>query len=224
LAKHIALGKKVGVIDLTLGQLGSRGTTALRLKESAAAAKILGLTLRENMGLEDGFFLNDAETRLKVIQLLRKYRPKIVLCNAPFDRHPDHGRAAQLISDACFYSGLSKIESQDSGQIQTAFRPHALYHYIQDEDIKPDFVIDVSPYMSKKMEAIAAFSSQFFVKSSTQNPNNTDEPTTLISTKEFLDFIEGRARHFGRMIFKEFGEGFVAQRPIEVGDLLKIID
>lgn len=216
LSRHLALGHKVGVIDLTLGQLSSRGNIELRKQETADASKILGLNLRENLELEDGFFVNDAATRLKVIQVLRKYRPKVVLCNAPEDRHPDHGRAAKLVSEACFYSGLIKIETKEQdGKPQIAARPEAVYHYIQDDDIKPDFVIDISPYMETKLKAIQAFSSQFF------NPNSK-EPLTPIASKEFLGFIEGRARHFGRMIFKEFGEGFIAQRPIQVKDILAI--
>ena len=216
LIRHLALGQKVGVIDLTLGQLSSNGNINLRKKEATDAAGILGLHLRENLELEDGFFVNDAATRLKVIKILRKYRPKVVLCNAPQDRHPDHGRAAKLVAEACFYSGLIKIETKDQeGKPQMAARPEAVYHYIQDDDIKPDFVVDISPYMEDKLKAIRAFSSQFF----NQESNNLMTP---IASKEFLDFIEGRARHFGRMIFKEFGEGFLAQRPIQVKDILAI--
>lgn len=216
LLKHRAMGYKIGIIDLTLGQLSSRGNLTLRALETQEASKILGLDVRENLNLEDGFFINDAQTRLKVIEKIRLYRPKIVLCNAPHDRHPDHGRAAQLVSEACFYSGLTKIESFLNQQFQTAYRPQFVYHYIQDEDIKPNFVVDISDFMPDKMRSIRAFSSQFF----SENENKNSDPITPIATKEFLEFIEGRAKHFGRMIFSAFGEGFITQRPIEVKDLL----
>lgn len=210
LAKHISFGKKVVVVDLTLGQLSSRGTISLRQEEAQKASKILGLTDRVNLGLADGFFENNAETRLFVIEQIRKFRPKIVLAPALHDRHPDHARAAQLVADACFYSGLHKIETQLEGKEQSHFRPQSVYFCIQDEDIKPHFVIDISAFMDKKMAAILAFKSQFY------SPQDEQTHQTPISSADFLHFIEGRNRHFGRMIFKSFGEGFLVQRPIEI--------
>jgi len=160
--KHINNGKSVGILDLTEGELGSRGSAEIRLKEAEASAKILGVTVRENLGFADGFFANDKEHQLEVVKMLRKYQPQIVFANAPLDRHPDHGRASQLVSEACFYSGLVKVETEVDGSKQDPWRPRAVYHYIQDRHIKPDFVVDVSNFMDKKFEAIQAFSSQFY--------------------------------------------------------------
>ena len=190
LLKHIKQGYKVGILDLTQGQLGTRGTPELRLKEAENSAKILGVHMRENLGMEDGFFMNDFAHQKPIIEVIRQYQPETVLANAINDRHPDHGRAAKLIADACFYSGLRKIETHKDGKLQEAWRPKSVYHYIQDYYIQPDFIVDITPYFEKKKEAILAFSSQFY------NPANKNEPETPISSKDFFDFVEARARNF----------------------------
>lgn len=215
LIKHIAHGKKVGIVDLTQGQLGSRGTPAIRLKEAEDAAKIMGLAFRENLGMEDGWFRNDKEHIIKVIPMLRKYRPDIVLANAVEDRHPDHGRAASLISEACFFSGLVRIETELDGKSQEAWKPRLLLHYIQDRGVCPDLVVDITSSMDSKMEAILAYRSQFY------NPES-NEVDTPISSKEFLDYLMGRAREMGRYIGVEFGEGFTMDRPVGVDDLTSL--
>ena len=163
--KHIALGKTVGILDLTLGELGTRGNSELRTKEALNAAKLLGVSFRKQLSLKDGFFENNQSNLIPIIEIIRETKPEIVLANAVLDRHPDHGRAAKLTADACFYSGLSKIETVINKQQQIPWRPKALYHYIQDNFIQPDFVIDITPHMEKKMESIMAYSSQFFVLS-----------------------------------------------------------
>jgi bacillithiol biosynthesis deacetylase BshB1 len=216
LIKHINSGKKVGVIDLTEGQLGSRGSIAKRYEEAAKASKIIGLSVRENLGMEDGWFRSDEESIHKVIKMIRKYRPEIVLANAISDRHPDHGRAAKLVAEACFYSGLVKVESADGGEKQEPWRPQALYHYIQDYHIEPDFVIDVTDQWDKKIEAIMAFSSQFY------NPESKEKETP-ISSKSFLDFLSARARNIGRPINAEYAEGFTRTRYLGVRDLFDLL-
>jgi bacillithiol biosynthesis deacetylase BshB1 len=213
--KHIKQGKKVGVIDLTEGQLGSRGSIEQRYKEAAKAAKIQGLSIRENLGMEDGWFRNDKDAQDKVIEMIRKYKPEIVLANAISDRHPDHGRGANLVAEACFYSGLLKVETFHKGTKQEAWRPRALYHYIQDYHIEPDFVIDVSDYWDQKIEAVLAFSSQFY------NPES-NEKETPISSKSFMDFLSARARTIGRPIQAEYGEGFTCTRYMGVNDLFDL--
>ncbi len=215
LLKHMAAGYTVAIVDLTSGELGTRGTGELRLVEAANSAKILGITFRDNLGLEDGFFVNDKISLYKIIEKIRQYQPKIVMCNAVSDRHPDHGRASKLVSDACFYSGLSKIETAFNKEIQPAHRPKAVYHYIQDRQLQPDLVVDITPYMNKKLEAIMAFSSQFF------DPNST-EPITPISSPEFIETVKGKNRTFGRDIQVEFAEGFNVERTIGVEDLLSL--
>lgn len=215
LIKHVKNGKKVGVVDLTEGQLGSRGSIAQRYKEAEKAMKITGLSIRENLGMEDGWFRNDVESQHKIIEMIRKYQPDIVLANAISDRHPDHGRAATLVAEACFYSGLVKIETVYNGKNQEAWRPRALYHYIQDYHIEPDFVIDVSAHWDQKIEAIMAFSSQFF------NPNSKEKETP-ISSRSFLDFLGARARNIGRPIGAEYGEGFTSTRYLGVEDLFDL--
>ena len=212
LLKHIAQGKKVGILDLTKGELGSRGSGELRLVEAETSAKLLGVVIRENIGLADGFFRNDAASQLEIIKMLRKYQPDVVLANAPKDRHPDHGRASELVSEACFYSGLLKIETDLNGVKQELWRPNAVYHYIQDRFLKPDFVIDVSDFVDKKMEAIMAFGSQFY------NPES-DAPETPISSKKFLDFVKSRMANFGRDINADYAEGFTVERVIGVTDI-----
>ena len=210
--KHLAQGKKVGILDLTQGELGTRGTGELRLLEAEKSAKILGVTIRENLGFSDGFFTNDKAHQIEIIKILRKYRPDIVLANAPKDRHPDHGRASQLVSEACFYSGLVKIETELNGETQELWRPKAIYYYIQDRFLKPDFVVDVSDFVDTKMESIMAFSSQFY------NPDS-DAPETPISGKAFLDFVKARMANFGRDIDVEYAEGYTVERVIGVEDI-----
>lgn len=212
---HAAKGYKVGILDLTRGEMGTRGTPELRMTESANASAIVGLSARENIGLADCFFHNDKESQLKIIEQIRRFQPEIVFCNAPEDRHPDHGKSAQLEIDSCFYSGLAKIETTWNGQKQTAWRPKQVYHYIQDRLLIPDFVMDITPFWERKREAIKAYSSQFY------DPNS-DEPETYISTSAFWDFLEGRAREMGHYISVPFGEGFIKTKmlaPKNVFDL-----
>ncbi len=216
LLKHIALGKKCGILDLTCGELGTRGSAELRLQEATNAAKTLGVSIRDNLKMADGFFKNDAAHQLEIIKKIRAYQPEIVLCNAPSDRHPDHGRSAALVSEACFYSGLVRIETHHNGIQQKQWRPKAVYHYIQDKMLKPDFVVDVTDYFEKKMEAIRAFKSQFY------DPNSK-EPESPISTKNFLDFVEGKMRVFGRDAGFEFAEGFTTERTIGIKNIFDII-
>lgn len=205
-------GKKVGVVDLTRGELGTRGTAELRAVEAARAASILGLDVRENLGMADGFFKVDEEHQRKVIRALRKYRPEIVLANPLADRHPDHGRAGQLIAESCFLSGLRKVETVDEeGKAQEQWRPKYVFHYVQDRYYTPSFVYDISPVFERKVEAIKAYSSQFF---STEYREN--EPQTYISTPEFLNSIIGRLQMFGKMIGVPYAEGFISEKMIGV--------
>lgn len=215
LLKEASLGKKIGIVDLTQGELGTRGSAELRMEEADRSSKILGLHARQNLGMKDGFFKNEEENIIKLARAIRQYQPEIVLANAPSDRHPDHGRAGKLIADACFYSGLRRIETQLDGDEQEAWRPKAVYHYIQDYFIEPDLVIDVTPFKEKKMEAIKAFSSQFYSPGS-------NEPDSPIAVKNFFDFIEGRMANMGRYIGAEYGEGFVKTRPLGVESLGKL--
>lgn len=215
-AKLTREGKKVGVLDLTRGELGSRGSADLRDKEAERSGEILGLSARENLAMPDGFFDYTRENQMAIIEKVRKYRPEIILANAVSDRHPDHGKGARLVSDAVFLSGLLKIETQDGGVDQERWRPRAVYHYIQDYYHEPDFVIDVSETWQVKMDAIKAFSSQFY------DPNSS-EPETPISGKEFFDFLESRARQYGRAINADLAEGFTVQRTPGVRDLFDLI-
>jgi bacillithiol biosynthesis deacetylase BshB1 len=215
LYKHIVKGYKVGIIDLTRGELGTRGSVELRNKEAEAASKVLGISIRENLDFADGFFRNDRDHQLEIIKVIRKYRPKIILCNSISDRHIDHGRAAALVADAAFLSGLIKIETMNDGIKQSAWRPQSVYHYIQDYYLKPDFVVDITDSFKKKMEAIQCFSSQFY------NPESK-EPETPISSRDFLDFIEARARELGRPIQAKYAEGFKTARYIGVNDLFNL--
>ena len=212
IAKEISLGKKVGIIDLTRGELGTRGSVEIRNTESAKAAAILGISIRENLDMRDGFFINDEAHQLKVIQMIRKYKPEIVLCNAIEDRHIDHGKGSKLVSDACFLSGLRQIKTELSGTAQDAWRPKVVYHYIQWKNIEPDFVVDISEFINIKMEAILAYSSQFF------NPN-TNEPESPITSKNFLDSVKYRAQDLGRIIGCDYAEGFTVERYLAVNSL-----
>ncbi|RRN77407.1 bacillithiol biosynthesis deacetylase BshB1, partial [Pseudoxanthomonas sp. SGD-10] len=190
--KHKALGKKVGVVDLTRGELGTRGSAEIRDREAADASRILGLDVRENLAFRDGFFKNDEEHQTKIIEIIRKYQPEIVVTNAYYDRHPDHGRACDLVNDAVFLAGLPKIKTQLGGEEQQAFRPRLLLHFIQDTYIKPDIVIDISEFHDKKLESIRAYKTQFFVEGV-----SIDDPQTYISNPEFMEVVIGRAREFG---------------------------
>ena len=218
IAKEISRGKKVGIIDLTRGELGTRGTPEIRDLEAMEASRILGLSVRENMEFADGFFRNDTEHQLALIRQIRHYRPEVVLCNAINDRHIDHARASSLVSDACFLSGLVKIDSQLEGyeEWQEPWRPKQVYHYIQWKNLEPDFVVDVTGYIEKKMEAIRAYGSQFY------DPDSP-EPDTPISSKNFTDSIVYRARDLGRLIGVEYAEGFTVERPLAVDSLDSLI-
>lgn len=215
--KHQLLGLKTGIVDLTQGELGTRGSADLRAKESAKANKILNLSARENLGFKDGFFTNDEVHLMPVIQKIRKYKPTIILANAIEDRHPDHGRAAKLVADACFYAGLIKIKTYDeSNNEQEVWRPKSLYHYIQYNYIKPDFVVDISANMEAKIESILAYSSQFY------DPKSK-EPETPISSLAFLNGIKERASDLGRMINAQYGEGFTTARLLGVDNLMHLL-
>ena len=214
--KHIELGKTVGILDLTLGELGTRGNATIRTQEAKRAASILGVSVREQLNMADGFFENNETNQRLIIEVIRKYQPELILCNAISDRHPDHGRAAKLTTDACFYSGLLKVETKENNTTQKPWRPKAVYHYIQDNFIEPDFVIDVTTYNDKKMESIMAYSSQFF------DPNSK-EPQTPISSKNFIDYINAKARLFGRSINVDFAEGFTVNRYMGVNNLFDLV-
>jgi bacillithiol biosynthesis deacetylase BshB1 len=216
LLKHISLGYNCGVLDLTSGELGTRGSAELRLEEAANAAKILGLQVRDNLKMADGFFKNDQQHQLEIIKKIRQYQPDLVLCNAITDRHPDHGRAAQLASEACFYSGLRRVQTQLNGQEQQPWRPKAVYHYIQDKQLKPDLVVDVTEFVEKKMEAIQAFKSQFY------NPDSK-EPESPISVRNFLEVVKAKMSVFGRDAGFEYAEGFTVERTPGVTDLFKLV-
>lgn len=215
LLRHISAGKSVGIIDLTEGELGTRGTVETRYEEAKKASEILGIAVRENLQMADGFFEINQVNLLKVIEKIRQYRPTVVLANAINDRHPDHGRAGKLVAEACFLAGLRKIETTCDGKRQDAFRPRAVYHYIQDYYLQPDLIVDVTPFVDKKFESILAYSTQFF------NPNS-DEPETPISGKEFLEFIRGRMLQNGRIIGVTYAEGFTVARPVGVEDLTNL--
>jgi len=216
LAKEISLGKKVGILDLTRGELGTRGSAEIRDQEAKNAAVILGVEIRENLAFSDGFFINDKSHQLEIIKIIRKYKPNVVLCNAFKDRHIDHSKGSKLVSDACFLSGLVKIETQLNGKVQDAWRPKQVYHYIQWENLTPDFVVDVSGFVETKLAAVKAYSSQFY------NPNST-EPSSPISSKNFLDSIVYRAQDLGRLIGTTHAEGFNTERYIAVENLDKLI-
>jgi len=197
---------------LTRGELGTRGSVEIRSAESAKASEILGISVRENLDMRDGFFKNDEEHQMKVIQMIRKYQPEIVLCNAIRDRHIDHGKGSKLVSDACFLSGLRRIETSLNGENQEVWRPKVVYHYIQWENIEPDFVVDITGFADIKVAAILAYSSQFYTE-------NSDEPLTPIATKNFLESIHYRSQDFGRLVGVEYAEGFTAERYLAVNSL-----
>lgn len=216
IAKEISFGKKVGIIDLTRGELGTRGSVEIRNAEAAKAAEILGISARENLDMRDGFFINDEAHQMKVIEMLRKYRPEIVICNAIEDRHIDHGKGSKLVSDACFLSGLRQIKTEVNGEAQEAWRPKVVYHYIQWKHIEPDFVVDITGFMDIKMESILAYGSQFY------NPNSA-EPESPISSKNFLNSVKYRAQDLGRIIGTEYAEGFTVERYLAVNSLGNLI-
>lgn len=216
IAKEISLGKKVGIVDLTRGELGTRGSADLRDEEAAKAANILGVSVRENLRFADGFFVNDRKHQIEIIKMIRKYQPEIVLCNAIDDRHIDHSKGSNLVSDACFLSGLLKIETEVEGKLQEKWRPKNVYHYIQWKNIEPDFVVDVTGFIDVKEKSVRAYSSQFF-------DNNSKEPETPITSKNFIDSINYRARDLGRLIGVEFAEGYTSERYVAVGNLDKLI-
>lgn len=209
-------GKKVGILDLTRGELGTRGTPETRKEEARNAADILGIQVRENLGMADGFFQNDEAHQRLLITAIRKYQPDIILANAPEDRHPDHGRSAKLISDAAFLSGLRKIETQVDGVNQAPWRPAYVFHYIQDRFIQPSFVIDISKYMDKKIESVLAYTTQFY------NPD-LNEPQTYISSPQFIESVKARAMMLGKRIGVEYAEGYISEKMIGIKSLDNII-
>lgn len=211
IALQIAKGYKVGIVDLTAGELGTRGSAKLRMKEAAHSAEILKLSARECLDLADGFFEQNDATLSKLIQAIRKYQPTIIIANALYDRHPDHGRGGDIVSRACFLSGLSKIKTSQ----QEAWRPQLVYRYIQDRYIKPDFIVDISDYWDVKTASIKAFGSQFF------DPNSK-EPETYISSNNFMQFVEARALEFGHAAGFKYGEGFTIEKTIGVKDLFEL--
>ena len=210
--KEVALGKKVGIVDLTRGELGTRGSAEIRDKEAAAAAAILGVSVRENLAFRDGFFVNDEAHQLEIIKMIRKYQPEIVLCNAVDDRHIDHPKGSQLVSDACFLSGVIRITTSLDGEEQKAWRPKVVYHYMQWKNLVPDFVVDITGYVEQKTAAILAYSSQFY------DPNSK-EPESPISSKNFLESLNYRSRDLGRLTGLEHAEGFTAERYLAVNSL-----
>ena len=215
LAKEVARGKKVGILDLTRGELGTRGSAEIRDKEAQEAAKILGVEVRHNLEFSDGFFMNNVAHQLEIIKIIRKHRPDMILCNAIDDRHIDHGKGAKLVSDSCFLSGLRKIETICEGHKQHAWRPPYVYHYIQWKNLTPDVVVDVSGFIDQKLAAVKAYKSQFF-------DENSKEPETPISSNNFLESITYRAQDLGRIVNTEYGEGFNVNRDIAVDSLFDL--
>ena len=210
--KEISLGKTVGIVDLTRGELGTRGSAEIRDQEANAAAKILGVKVRENLEMRDGFFVNDEKHQLEIIKMLRKYQPEIVLCNAVDDRHIDHGKGSKLVSDACFLSCLTKIDTELDGVKQSAWRPKLVYHYIQWKNSTPDFVVDITGFTEKKIASILAYKTQFYDPSS-------KEPESPISSKNFLESLNYRSRDLGRLVGVEHAEGFTVERYLAVNSL-----
>ncbi len=216
LIAHKSLGYTIGILDLTEGEMSTRGTPEIRQKESVEASQIMGISIRENLGLSDARFDLSFENQARVIKVLRKYRPEIILANAPYDRHPDHVRASQLIEEAVFKSGLVKIETEDNGESQLPWRPQKVYHYIQSVSLEPDFICDISAHMEQKMAAIRVFKSQFF------DPKS-NEPDTYISNPDFLKLIEARSREWGHRIGVSYGEGFVQRQSLGVKSLFDLV-
>lgn len=214
-AKEVSLGRSVGIIDLTRGELGTRGTADIRDQEAAASSAILGVAIRENLRMRDGFFQNDEAHQLEIVKRIRKYKPDVVLCNAIDDRHIDHGKGSKLVSDACFLAGLRRIETIHEGVVQEAWRPKVVYHYIQWKNIHPDFVVDISDFIQKKTDAILAYSSQFY------DPNS-NEPETPIATKNFLESLHYRAQDLGRLTGVDYAEGFTVERYPMVNSVFDI--
>lgn len=209
---QINSGKTAGIIDLTAGEMGSRGTVAIRAEEAQKAMLILGCSVRENLNMADGFFEVNNENILRVVSVIRKYQPDIILCNAPEDRHPDHGKGSKLVEEAAFLSGLVKIETLENNIPQKAWRPKLVLKYIQDRWLTPDFVVDITPYWEQRMESIKAHSSQFF------DPNS-NEPTTYIASQNFFDSIESRSREMGRSAQFKYAEGFITSRTLGISNL-----
>lgn len=209
IAKEVALGKKVGIIDLTRGELGTRGTAEIRDLEAKDAAKVLGVSVRENLNFRDGFFVNDEAHQMEIIQVLRKYQPDIVLCNAEKDRHIDHGKGGSLVSDACFLSGLRRIQTTMNGTQQEAWRPKHVFHYIQWQPLIPDFYVDITGFMDEKVNSIYAYKSQFY------DPNSK-EPETPISSKNFIDSVIYRSKDYGRVAGVEYAEGFTTNQALVI--------
>jgi len=216
ISKEISLGKRVGIIDLTRGELGTRGSALIRKEEAENAAAILKVSVRENLGFADGFFVNDKEHQIEVIKMIRKYKPAIVLCNAVSDRHIDHTKGGELVSNACFLSGLRKIQTSLDGEVQEAWRPKVVYHYIQWENLTPDFVMDVSGFMDIKIAAVKAYASQFY------DPNSK-EPSSPISSKTFIDSISYRAQDLGRLVGVDYAEGYTVERFVAVNSLENLL-
>ena len=221
LLSHIAQGKSVGLLDLTRGELGTRGSATIRIKEANQAARLMGAQFRVNLGLPDGFMYYTKENLLRIVEIIRTYQPDIVLANALDDRHPDHGRAAKLVADACFYSGLVKIKTTDSqGRLHERWRPKAVYHYIQDRNLEPDFVFDISPYIDKKMELVKAFRSQFYIPEAAEEFK--EELSSPISGKSFMDFLRAKAASYGRAAGFDYAEGFNVGRTLGVSNLFDL--
>lgn len=216
LAKEVSKGKKVGILDLTQGELGTRGSGEIRLKEAAKAAKILGVHVRENLGFRDAFFINDEVHQFRIIEMIRKYRPSIVLCNAVEDRHIDHAKAAKLTSDACYLSGLPKIETFLDGKPQEAWRPKQVFHYIQWKELQPDFVVDITGFIEKKVASVLAYESQFYNEKS-------NEPSTPISNLNFLESVTYRAKNLGRIVGVDYAEGFTLANFPAVDSIFDLI-
>jgi bacillithiol biosynthesis deacetylase BshB1 len=213
---HVDMGYKVGAIDLTLGEMGTRGTVATRKEEAENAAKIMGLSVRENLEMEDGWFEVNQENQLAVIRKIRKYQPEIVLANATFDRHPDHGRGAKLVEEAIFKAGLVKIETIEDGVSQLPWRPKKLLHYIQSVSLTPDIYIDISSALERKMEAVKAYRTQFYIE-------GDDGPQTYISSQNFMDMLTSRVREYGQRINVDYAEGFCLPQPSGVKDLFQLL-
>lgn len=212
----IAEGKKVGIVDMTQGELGTRGTVETRYDEATAAAKVMGVSVRENLKMEDGFFKHNKTNLRAIIQVIRKYQPDIILCNAPEDRHPDHGRSAKMVVEAAFLSGLRKIQTKDDGTSQDVWRPSYVFHYIQDRYLQPSFVIDISDSFEKKMEAVSCYTTQFIAKGS-------NDPQTYISSPQFMESVKARALMLGKRIGVAYAEGFISEKTLGISSFDAII-